>query len=1138
VLSLLRSENSDLRALLQGWVSEQRQRDQCIQEHLTQLQSCLDTVQGELSFLNAQCNTCLDAVESLTQSMSTLLKGYTANLEHMSVDESRQLARCLLQEQCLRSEFGVPYQPGRYVSTLLQNTLSDFSRQCLSGKTAERSLFVLLAQMGLGKTWNAAHFAHSLCAADTPPATPLGSAYCLIPFFIILRGGIEKSMGAYFNVSTPTETAERCRSLHARGKTPVFVLDGLDEVTSAEGRQDALQWVTQFLQAVDGHALVLLTCRTSAWTGSAYITAKERELGAHLFSPDGVSSTSHSSVELSEFSDAELPTALGLYGLDTPSLPPPLREMCRKPYILGLIAEYAGRTGTVPDPRDVPSFMPVFRHPLDKSADTILHRMGIVKDVIPSVFGPFLTLLGDVSASIDQTALTDVYGSLHWETLVTSGLLDVTRTGFFSTEYSIVPLYRPYVRCLMQEQGITGIKKVTRLLGLLSDPAGTGTEVESAMWSLNQIVSEAGNVPMVYELNAPAVVVSALVKHMGSAMVVADGARVLLALGSKASERLSGLVAVGAVPMLLQAVQEHSSDAVTACCVLRCLRALADEAPIRPVLQALKCHEVMLGLISPLPSLPSSPSSPTPDVCQKQREPDIVSEAAWVVSNMAMESCIPQMYDLKAHLHVVNAMQLHPQMRGVVSNGGYTLWRLARGDVARQEGIVDAGALSSLLWGLQLKADHERSRDRVLKCMAELTQADANLPEMHALNCHVALVGVMQEYPTLNVYTAVASILRRMTGSAAASPVSYRRLVSAGILPLLLKGLDTICKDNRLASADLLAVLRNIAECHPELLYSANSHVQILSALTLHSDSEDMVVQAAGTLHFIALLGADTQEALLEAGAGSKLQAMLKKHCDKKSENTDLACHVLNALTCLSGSDTNRAALHKHKCHYEVVRTMSLHRESSAVILAATKYLCRAMQIEPGGSVAIDRSLQIGKGAILPVLTSSLPLFLLDASVTQAILETLRLLAYPVNGSNRLVESGGLSHVLTAMRVHALSARVTTLGAKLICNLATRVQSAGRTDTQILELLVAGIDNHLDCVSACQYCIQALYETLQGREDTSPEAVKHRRALNELNCSDVVLKALQKHVTDKDITKRGTRILEYLAVEDESCVCM
>ncbi|GIQ86282.1 hypothetical protein KIPB_008108 [Kipferlia bialata] len=431
--------------LCQGQTAETRHSVQadiysCTTRHLHLLRQCLDTTQGELSYVQANTNRCIDEIDNLQRTMSSLLLGYSADMDTLPLPLCKQVARCLLQEQCLRSEFGAPFESHLYVPIqALADLQVDFLRQLRDG-TARSPLLVLLADMGMGKTWSSASLALSCCD---------DSHSNVVPFFVLLRSGLTRSLEAFFHASDPSEVAERCQVLHRGGKTPLLVLDGIDEVDEEEMRRD-LEWVSQFLQAVRGEALVTVSCRGSVWRNSSGVSAARVTLEGHLYKPDSRSAQPGCSIELTQLSDRERGAVLALYGLGHMTIPPLLLEMCRKPFLIRLVAEYVERTGLVPDPGSVPSFLPLFYDATFRSRDTVLFRMGIDESTTKQYLIPFVKLLGGVGGRVVEDSLPTAWaGDLKWAGVTSCGLVD-SETAFYN-DLGITDMYQPFVEQIVAE---------------------------------------------------------------------------------------------------------------------------------------------------------------------------------------------------------------------------------------------------------------------------------------------------------------------------------------------------------------------------------------------------------------------------------------------------------------------------------------------------------------------------------------------------------------------------------------------------------------------------------------------------------------------------------------------------------------
>ncbi|GCA62364.1 hypothetical protein KIPB_003032, partial [Kipferlia bialata] len=449
-LASLRTDHADMGGTLQRWIDTQRVQDQVTSNHLDQLQQSLDKVNGDLVFVRKNCVQSQKALSTLLEGMNRLLHGYTADMDTMSGAACLQVTRGLLREQRLSSEYGDPYVSERYVPMeALESALSTFTQQCEVGDPAPSPLFVSLADMGLGKTWSVVHYALSLCSREASL-----HSHTLLPFYIPLRNGLTDGLNTYFAVVEPATTAERCRCLHASGKTPVIILDGLDEIAISSGMRDALRWIEQFLQAASGSALLVLTCRSSVWANSPELGGKQG-LRDYLYTPSQERGDEVCSVSLGEFSDSELVAAIQSYGLLSHPFTPLLLRMCRKPFMLRLVAADVVARGQLPDPSDLESFYPLFYSDTDRR-DTVLYRMGLSKAVIQHTLGPFLELLGHPCATVTIRQIKEAHidtKDSSWALVVSSGLLSATHI-MRGASFTIATEYLPYVHRLMETEGL------------------------------------------------------------------------------------------------------------------------------------------------------------------------------------------------------------------------------------------------------------------------------------------------------------------------------------------------------------------------------------------------------------------------------------------------------------------------------------------------------------------------------------------------------------------------------------------------------------------------------------------------------------------------------------------------------------
>ncbi|GIQ86061.1 hypothetical protein KIPB_007840, partial [Kipferlia bialata] len=335
LLPLLSQPDADMRPLLNGWIAEEGTADTYSTLHQWQQ---LSRVGGELRCLRQNINRCiLDLTKSHT-AMTAVLRSYVGDMVSIASEVCSVIANAVLQAQCMDIEANVAcaalFDAALHVPRVsLQDIQKGYLQQVQRG-AAQRPLMVLVGDKGMGKTWSAMHLALScLDQADS----------CVVPFFVSLRTGMGVHMQALFGTDTPEGVALRCRALYQSGKTPLLVLDGLDEC--AEGTAEGtMVWVDQFLKASVGEALLTITCVTSLWSRgdlSDYLTSR-------LF-VDGSSAIKGATAIISPFSASDLDKARVCYGLNTATLPPELCGMCHRPSVFRLVSDYVCNNGIDPD---------------------------------------------------------------------------------------------------------------------------------------------------------------------------------------------------------------------------------------------------------------------------------------------------------------------------------------------------------------------------------------------------------------------------------------------------------------------------------------------------------------------------------------------------------------------------------------------------------------------------------------------------------------------------------------------------------------------------------------------------------------------------------------------------------------------
>ena len=174
-------------------------------------------------------------------------------------------------------------------------------------------IFLLLAHLGMGKTWNFAYITEYLLIGRN----------IAIPFFINLKDGLQQQLYGIFKTYKMADIADRCQKIKTQTQLPIFlILDGLDELTTSD-LKDVLLMLKELLNKRSDALCVALSCRIIAWVEDQQILNErsffEDQVWANQNSPDWQSQfdiATPISCVLGEFSDIELNFAISCYGLE------------------------------------------------------------------------------------------------------------------------------------------------------------------------------------------------------------------------------------------------------------------------------------------------------------------------------------------------------------------------------------------------------------------------------------------------------------------------------------------------------------------------------------------------------------------------------------------------------------------------------------------------------------------------------------------------------------------------------------------------------------------------------------------------------------------------------------------------------
>ncbi|GIQ85181.1 hypothetical protein KIPB_006813 [Kipferlia bialata] len=914
VMSALDVEHTDVHSLLQGWMGQQEVVDGTMADDLHKIRELLSQPEGTLIYGQDRSDQTLHVLTVLTESMARLSHGVTAAMVTMTPSECLEEAEWLLQEQLMQSEFGVPYESHRYVDVeALDTALSAFAGQSLDRNGPISPLFVLLAEMGGGKTWCAAHFAHTLATLTIGEGD-----LCLVPFYVPLRGGLSSGVGTYFGEGHPTRVADRCRSMHAAGKVAVLILDGLHEMTTVSDRAQALPWLGQFLKAVAGHAYVILTCRSYVWRSDDDFHSKATSLSPYLFTADPPSAIPYSTIQIGDFTDTELLDAIEAYELEEYSFTLSLIHMCRRPFTLRLVSDYATVTGALPNPSDIDSFFPLFyrEEDDDEYPNTILYRMGITAPVIRDTLAPFIRALGDLRDTVTKESLQSINtDSRQWAALESSGLLEV-HLERQQTLYGLASEYIPYVALLMEMQWPV---KGTQWSG----PPVCLSPYEMADLAVWQTLQ-----------NPPSARIERRrVRQLQRQAEMAHGT----ATGNRPAEA-SDLNLAEALESLRPLFGHESETEVDD----------SDDKTEAEESESESSLSMDVEWTNPDPSVPH----PALAVMQRLEEvlistaqPSAVLQDLRSLLQMANTGDTLALCFLKCHLPIIEVMSIYKDSELILFAGAELLALMAQsGDtMPLASTLVSCGAIPAMLEVLKRHQDSCVVAEWVLLILAGLTKEKKNIP---VLECAEVFPAILQTIGLLN----------------------SRCIARFGALALknCLKGVDVVLPSLRVHVDDVtvcenvLGALQEHAR-HGHLSETsllAQSPAPVIAAMVKHPKNRHVARHGAGILNMY-WGHTDTTEGALGAGvAVPALNNILKFHCHDFDVCKEAIC-ALGQLT----YPGDIAPLNSVRCYENVIKAMDTYRPfwsedaSNVILRVGASLLC---QMRQGGPTATAGMISAG----------------------------------------------------------------------------------------------------------------------------------------------------------------------------------
>jgi hypothetical protein len=322
----------DLQTTMGGIAGDLQNNPSLLQQALTLAQET-DLKIDTLTELTQRTQQSVDEIRSMMKEMERHLDvsyrkvvGSFADPSILSYDRLMIMSRLQKQNTTLASRFDVIFDPELYVRR--ENDEDAFHEFMSNAGMIDRNVFLVLGDVGMGKTWFLARLAWITLQNGFPT------------FFVPLRHGVRNLTGIFLTQSLTEFVSLLDSILVLEGKHAFIFLDGLDEMPPREVRSILSAVSTSRVDTVS----FILSCRCTDWTSDSVIVQGSHDLAYYIHEnnaaiaiarPRGVSTSL--SVFMSEFNDTEFNTALERYGLPS-EIPPSLEQLLRKPFLLRLIS--------------------------------------------------------------------------------------------------------------------------------------------------------------------------------------------------------------------------------------------------------------------------------------------------------------------------------------------------------------------------------------------------------------------------------------------------------------------------------------------------------------------------------------------------------------------------------------------------------------------------------------------------------------------------------------------------------------------------------------------------------------------------------------------------------------------------------
>ncbi len=410
---------------------------QHIDETLTQLQDVVNETGEGVQQINNRIQT---MENDMTQMYEVICHD---RLTMLDWPELIQVSRIQFQSIRLSGKWDEPFDSTLFIDNPeLLHIFEGYIQQ----RGYARPVFLLLANMGMGKTWNCVNLGQHIRDVNNSA----------LPFFIPIHLGYEELLAEIFGSSELRLIefiGKKADSIFRKfGKKVLLLFDGLDEFPIPD-RQPFLNFLQQLLTQYGKSLWIVISDRITDWWQhpqlqpfhaiiTPYISPTPAcdPIRARLKIPTALSGY------LGEFTDTQLQKAIVKYGFTRNQFPPALYTLAHRPYILRLVLKWK----VFPDPADPATFAPYFYNPNDPTL-SVLGRMGVIRPV-DEYFFRIAECFGTATATKtdrELASLSQMGKDPSWLTLLSCGILQEQQHGF-QRIYQFEPEFQPMIADYLQ----------------------------------------------------------------------------------------------------------------------------------------------------------------------------------------------------------------------------------------------------------------------------------------------------------------------------------------------------------------------------------------------------------------------------------------------------------------------------------------------------------------------------------------------------------------------------------------------------------------------------------------------------------------------------------------------------------------